>query len=398
MPTLCTVSGDLYDLAGNLLPNQALSLTRVDVLGQDGSTVIPKNYEVISDGSGAVSFDVFPGNYTGVVSINRRVEKFALAVPEAATANLHDIIDQAAVPITPSDVLVAQAAAADALGYRDEAEAFKDQALVQTISSDPDIRNDSTQLASRGTIEGNLYLTGNAAVIDTAVDDDLDNAIEGGVYTLTGSYQNGPSGAAAATITGVMTVIRRDRNSGPRVVQSVITGGSIFSERRRVGTGNPVVWGEWENPFESVYFVAASSSQTLSENDGTVSVEIAGPIAVPAGDYLVEVPVQVFLFSGGTAGEPIYGDISLAITNDADDQSLSTLSSALIRNDRAYFSDSLNDDQTIREIVATRSLTLSVTTDIDFTINLDTRAQTDTAQDIQYTTRFIKLTKIVELA
>lgn len=101
MTTVCTVSGILKDLQGNVLASTTVGFSRKGVVSQYGDTLIPYDVEVTSNGSGSVSFDIYPGNFTGIVSpVSGRVEAFTMAVPETASADLEDLIGGPSEDIT----------------------------------------------------------------------------------------------------------------------------------------------------------------------------------------------------------------------------------------------------------------------------------------------------------
>lgn len=100
MPTICTVSGVLRDLQGNALAGAAVGFSRKGVGSQDGDVIIPYDVEVTANESGAVSFNIYPGNYTGVVSpVSGRVEEFTMAVPQVDAADIEDLIGGPGVDI-----------------------------------------------------------------------------------------------------------------------------------------------------------------------------------------------------------------------------------------------------------------------------------------------------------
>lgn len=115
MPDLCNVTGFLRDLEGNLLPDTQLRLQRFGVKGQDDTTVIPYDFEIVSSSVGYVNFDAFPGNYIGHVIASGRNEKFSIAVPFEDQADFSTTIDAEEVAFaasTSADMAAASAAAA----------------------------------------------------------------------------------------------------------------------------------------------------------------------------------------------------------------------------------------------------------------------------------------------
>lgn len=105
----CMVTGTLRDAKGNLLPSTKIVFEREGVVGQDGAVLIPRLIEVTSDSNGLITVELFPGVYRGVTIGIRKPETFTVGVPEAASANLADLIDQFP-PITPSVLALVQEA------------------------------------------------------------------------------------------------------------------------------------------------------------------------------------------------------------------------------------------------------------------------------------------------
>lgn len=114
MPNTCNITGFLRDLEGNLLVNTTVGFQRVGVKGQDGVTVVPYDFSVESSGSGFVDFEAYPGTYTGYLIASGRTERFTVMVPEEEAIDLSSAIEAVFVDVTPSDVLLAQNAAATA--------------------------------------------------------------------------------------------------------------------------------------------------------------------------------------------------------------------------------------------------------------------------------------------
>lgn len=101
MTTVCTVSGTLKNLQGETLANTSVGFQRKGVVSQYGDAIIPYDVQVVSDGSGFVSFDIYPGNYVGTASpVSGRVEQFTMAVPETAAEDIADLIGGPAESIT----------------------------------------------------------------------------------------------------------------------------------------------------------------------------------------------------------------------------------------------------------------------------------------------------------
>jgi hypothetical protein len=125
----CTISGVLRNLNGDVLPNATMRITRRSgVVGIGDAVVIPNTVDVTADGIGAVSFDAYPGEYDGrIFSDFGGSGPFLIGVPDEATADLDDLIDQGAGALTPELVQRAEDAAdraEDAANYVVWAENF----------------------------------------------------------------------------------------------------------------------------------------------------------------------------------------------------------------------------------------------------------------------------------
>lgn len=96
---LCNVTGTVKDSEGAALASLAISFVRTGTVASQGTSPdkiaeVPKVFTVTTDGSGGVDFDAHPGSYTGtVVRPNSRDLTFEMAVPDAASADIADIID-----------------------------------------------------------------------------------------------------------------------------------------------------------------------------------------------------------------------------------------------------------------------------------------------------------------
>jgi hypothetical protein len=93
MATLCNVTGTFVDPEGEAIANTIFAFTRDGTVeGDTGTSIFPEYFTVMSNGSGAVDFDAYPGTYTVRVKNARRKLEFTLTVPNAATADLDDTL------------------------------------------------------------------------------------------------------------------------------------------------------------------------------------------------------------------------------------------------------------------------------------------------------------------
>ena len=136
MTQLCQITGDIKTPEGVPVVATIVSFTRVGrAVGIGERTVVPSRVEVQTTGLGELSVSLFPGAYVAEVNsptIPSAQRRFAVGVPEQASASLRDLIEQAP-PLTPS--LVAQVlAVTGAYASRADAEAAQVPAAVQQIA------------------------------------------------------------------------------------------------------------------------------------------------------------------------------------------------------------------------------------------------------------------------
>lgn len=119
---LCRITGTVQLPDGSSAANRTITFKRSpeSVVAQSGVGIIPDNRTVRVDRNGNVDFELYTGNYIGVVDLQRNEGRvvFAFPVPDAATANFQDIL-QAVDPVAPLPSWLTEALAA-----RDEAEGF----------------------------------------------------------------------------------------------------------------------------------------------------------------------------------------------------------------------------------------------------------------------------------
>lgn len=119
---ISNVTGTLRDLTGSVLANTKVTFYRKGVLAQDNSVVIPQMVEETSDGSGLIDINLYAGTYTAhTIGLNGKQEQFSVGVPEQASANLSDLINQSP-PVTPTILSDAVDARDAALQYRNDAQ------------------------------------------------------------------------------------------------------------------------------------------------------------------------------------------------------------------------------------------------------------------------------------
>lgn len=95
------------------------------------------------------------------------------------------------------------------------------------------------------------------------------------IATLSGSYTNSPLGTGSSNITGMLKVERRVFDAGFAVYQEVkIQGGSVHW---RYGTGQPLVFGDWNQDFSENHLPEISEVVGLQEQlDKVRKLALAG--------------------------------------------------------------------------------------------------------------------------
>lgn len=112
-----SVIGVFRTPAGVVFPNKTLTWVRArrKTTSQAGLVVVDEPFFVTTNGEGAISADVMPGNYLVLVRLSDQDRYFHVGIPEGGDPfDIADGVDTEAPPITPSEVLVAQQARDDA--------------------------------------------------------------------------------------------------------------------------------------------------------------------------------------------------------------------------------------------------------------------------------------------
>lgn len=101
---LCRITGTVQLPDGDNAAGRVIVFHRAPetVTAQSGVSVIPDSVPVRVAQDGTVDFELYTGNYVGVVRLQRQVTQvhFKFPVPEAATANFQDIL-QSVDPVEP---------------------------------------------------------------------------------------------------------------------------------------------------------------------------------------------------------------------------------------------------------------------------------------------------------
>jgi len=331
----CVVSGILRDLTTAILPNIEVTFSRSNrVYGQESSTVIPDRATTTTDGTGLLSITLFPGVYTAQAYTNDGAYQFRVGVPDDATADLDDIIDQ--LPeLTPSvltevTALAAQveadaaAAAIDADTAASAAESYFAHEVVAT-GLIPDVNGTTTRTANKvylqGLIDANptkmLVIpqlgTGVFHMNGTLVWPDgtppllrgVSNAVElqqWSADTQTVSYWKSSTGAAITMAEGalgggaVQQTLYFRNSDGKQVTQaeSVILGGGNFTTAMTVGIKAFIFW------------MGAPNGRGPRIDGGRITCRFDGDTEKASAIYLERTK------STGTSDAPLIANIGIA--------------------------------------------------------------------------------------
>ena len=173
MTTLCAISGAVRDRSGNLLANQEFKFTfRSGVRGTADGVLLPEIETATTDGSGDISISLYTGYYRVETTVDERIWRFVIGVPNKATATFSNLLTQD-VTITPGILEQTVQARDDAVTARNEAQAF-------AVSINPDQfplkSNNLSDLLSASTALTNLGFTtyGKSLIALTSASANLD--------------------------------------------------------------------------------------------------------------------------------------------------------------------------------------------------------------------------------
>ena len=131
----CTVTGTLRDPQGAVLAATKVSFERTSgVVAQSGAVVVPRLVEVSSDAAGRISVQLVPGDYRASTVGMSKVVRFGVSVPDQASAQLADLIDQQPA-LTPAVVATVAAARDQAVAAAAAAEAARPNIIVVTTEA-----------------------------------------------------------------------------------------------------------------------------------------------------------------------------------------------------------------------------------------------------------------------
>lgn len=133
-----------------------------------------------------------------------------------------------------------------------------------------------------GTLTQNLATAPTVSQSDPDFGDfDAGQAVIGGAITISGSWANGPGGAASQTYTGVLHVLKRAFTAGAGLTQVFTTSGGRPIIYTRVGTGNPYVFSDW---VATVYAETIDQAENLKDFLSVLTLPTADGAA---GDLMV---------------------------------------------------------------------------------------------------------------
>jgi hypothetical protein len=246
----CTVTGTLRNSSGVALANTPVSFLRDGVFAQDGSVILDRMLTTVSDAFGEISIDLLPGNYVGIATDHKGSQDgFPVAVPDAASADLADIINDQ-VEITPT--ILAQAIAA-----RDVA-----QAAAQAASDDADAAAASEAAAAAIVGSGNgRFPDGSAATPALSFASDPD----------TGFFRAGVNTIGAAT----GGVVRWLLSTTGLVINVPISGTAVTQSQTDATAGRLLKVGDFG-------IGIGATSGGVGANSLTTNIDT---IPTPSGDY-----------------------------------------------------------------------------------------------------------------
>jgi hypothetical protein len=301
----CTVTGTLRDPSNTVLPNTVITFERRKVFGVNDDVIIPKSVTATSDGNGAISVVLYSGQYIASTDGGIGAGRFVVGVPDAASANFADIINQEPV-ITPS-ILTQTVAARDAAdGFADaslqasvaaatsatEAEGFADQTAADTV----------TTAAHRDQTAADRIATGldatSAASSATAA---AGSASEAAASATNAEASVGGLNGLAAKLNRTVFQYRHEIVADIDAVTDPVPG--VIYLQRRNGTPAPAL--------SSVVSISAGTSraevQLALNNAGGKIVRLLagthriGPIDVPEGVVLEVTPLAVVMWNLSTS-------------------------------------------------------------------------------------------------
>lgn len=173
----CNITGTAISPDGQVRRGATINFIRtpIDVVGQDIGFVVPDKMSVKTSSTGEVDFDILPGVYIGSLvpaGLDAGVS-FGFSVPDQASADFADCLNDAYIELKPASVAQAEAARDIAIDARDDAVAA---AASATSASDIAVAARDDAVAAKDTAVSAMdsalaaEVSANADALATAAD------------------------------------------------------------------------------------------------------------------------------------------------------------------------------------------------------------------------------------
>jgi len=249
----CTVSGNIIDIQAQPKSGAALMFqpSQSNLGRSGGSGVVPGPVSVSTDANGDFSVALLPGSYT--VSITKGGYASAqIVVPDAATANLPDIMDLTPPPALPDAEAAEQAAQGYAAAAHSAANAPRDQALAGGGFSARHYRDETQDLAND--------VSGQAATVNTKHGEVISAAGTVAGQAATVNTKHGEVISAAGTVAGQAATVNTQHG------QVIAAAGQVAADRSAVAaiyTAVAQIFDDLDDRFLGVF-----NSDPAEDNDG----------------------------------------------------------------------------------------------------------------------------------
>lgn len=122
-----TINADFNRLTGATAPDVAVRILRMEIFGVSGEVVLGGTHTVTADGNGLASFTLEPGGYLIEYESNAGLVRTGFSVGESGPYDLGDLLENQAIPVTPSILQQCQALRNETEGFKNETEQFRDE-------------------------------------------------------------------------------------------------------------------------------------------------------------------------------------------------------------------------------------------------------------------------------
>lgn len=296
-----TVTGNVATLTGSARAGVAITFTKqnvTDISGQYGKAVINEPVVANTNELGVFSITLYPGSYTVTAAGSNGPKRATMELTELGSTDFADLIGQASMPITSTEVADARAARDAAEGYRDAAAASATAAAeAKTNAETAETNAEGAAEAAEAARDAAVIAKDAAELAADRVDlGALDAAVAAteadALATAADRVQTGLDRTAtaadviAADADRVAAEAARDAaNAGANVYASTAAGLAAVSE----GGQFMVVVGDEIVRYEDVGGVATERARYPSAEFVTsnLTMQIAGPVAVTATGTVV---------------------------------------------------------------------------------------------------------------